>query len=122
MLFNKPCPECDSDADYDAANVYVSGADYYDINVTAENFYNVLLGDESNGPALKSDENSHVFVYYSGNGGTGWLSTPVYDLRYIFADELNNVLQQMRDKKMFKQLTFYVDADESPSMFSDLTD
>ena len=90
--------------------------------MTAQNFYNVLLGDDSNGPALKSNENSHVFLNFVDDGGIGLLGVPYYCGDYIYADELNNVLKLMHHKKMFKQLTFYVDACESGSMFPDLSD
>ena len=90
--------------------------------MTAQNFFNVLLGDDSNGPALKSNENSHVFVNFADHGGVGLLGVPYNCGDYIYADDLNNVLQQMHDKKMFKQLTFYVEACESGSMFPYLTD
>lgn len=89
--------------------------------MNAQNFYNVLLGDDSNGPALKSDENSHVFVNFADHGGAGLLGVPYGCGSYIYADDLNSVLQQMYDNKMFKQLTFYVEACESGSMFPSLT-
>jgi len=90
--------------------------------VTAQNFYNVLLGDDSNGPALKSDENSKVFVYYADHGGVGLLGVPNGNGDYIYADKLDSVLQTMSDNKMFKELTFYLEACESGSMFPNLTD
>ena len=123
QLFNKPITGSVSQAELEAANVYdSSNTDYKGYDVTAQNFYNVLLGDDSNGPALKSNENSHVFVNFADHGGVGLLGVPYYCGDYIYADELNNVLQQMHDKKMFKQLTFYVEACESGSMFPHLTD
>ena len=123
QLFNKPITGSVSQAELDAANVYdASYTDYKGYDVTAQNFYNVLLGDDSNGPALKSNENSHVFLNFADHGGVGLLGVPYYCGDYIYADELNNVLKQMHDKKMFKQLTFYVEACESGSMFPDLSD
>ena len=123
QLFNKPITGSVSQAELDAANVYdSSNTDYSGYDVTAQNFYNVLLGDDSNGPALKSNENSHVFLNFADHGGVGLLGVPYYCGDYIYADELNNVLKQMHDKKMFKQLTFYVEACEAGSMFPDLSD
>jgi legumain len=122
QLFNKPLSST-AQADIDAANVY--NADYIDYtgkNVTAQNFYNVLLGDDSNGPALKTDSESYVFVNFADHGGTGLLGVPYGCGSYIYADELNSVLQQMSDNNKFKQLTFYVEACESGSMFPNLTD
>jgi len=83
---------------------------------------NVLLGDDSNGPALKSDENSKVFVYFVDHGGAGLICTPKGSRDWIYADELDATLQTMSDKKMFKELTFYLEACESGSMFPNLTD
>ena len=123
MLFNYPIMGTVSQDFLRRSNVYdPSNIDYIGEDVTAQNFYNVLLGDDSNGPALKSNENSHVFVNFAGIGAVGVLGVPLRNGDYIYADELNNVLKQMHDKKMFKQLTFYVEACESGSMFPDLTD
>lgn len=82
----------------------------------------MLLGDDSNGPALKSDSNSKVFIYYADHGGRGLLGVPEGNGSYIYANKLNSVLQEMYDNKMFKELTFYVEACESGSMFPNLTD
>jgi len=102
QLFNKPLSST-AQADIEAANVYnASYIDYTGTDVNAQNFYNVLLGDDSNGPALKSDENSHVFVNFADHGGRGLLAVPYGCGSYIYADELNSVLQQMKDKNMFK--------------------
>ena len=118
QLFNKPTsPGTPGVNVYDQSEIDYSGSD-----VTAENFFNVLLGDDSNGPALKSDENSKVFVYYADHGGVGLLAVPYGNGGYIYADKLDEVLQTMSDNKMFAELTFYVEACESGSMFPNLTD
>ena len=80
----------------------------------------MLLGDDSNGPALKSDSTSKVFVYFADHGGAGLLGVPYGCGSYIYADELDEVLKEMYDNKMFKELTFYVEACESGSMFPNL--
>ena len=118
QLFNKP-----TDEGTPGVNVYdKSEIDYSGTDVNKENFLNVLLGDDSNGPALKSDENSKVFVYFVDHGGAGLICTPQGSSDWIYADELDATLQQMSDKKMFKELTFYLEACESGSMFPNLTD
>jgi len=118
QLYNKPTAK-----GVEGVNVYdKSEIDYSGSDVTAEQFYKVLSGDDSNGPALKSDENSKVFVYYADHGGVGLLGVPYGNGSYIYADKLNEVLQTMSDKKMFKELTFYLEACESGSMFPNLTD
>ena len=118
QLFNKP-----TSRGVAGVNVYdKSEIDYSGSAVTAQNFYNVLLGDDSNGPALKSDENSKVFVYFADHGGRGLICVPGGNGSYIYADELDSVLQKMSDNKMFKELTFYLESCESGSMFPNLTD
>lgn len=85
QLFNKP-----TEAGTPGVNVYdKTEIDYSGADVTAQNFYNVLLGDDSNGPALKSDENSKVFVYYADHGGAGILGVPTGNGAYIYADQLD---------------------------------
>ena len=88
QIFNHP-----TDAGTPGVNVYdKTEIDYSGAAVTAQNFYNVLLGDDSNGPALKSDENSKVFVFYADHGGVGLLGVPNGNGNYIYADELDSVL------------------------------
>ena len=101
QLFNKPMSST-AQADIDAANVYTEDQiDYTGTAVNKENFFNVLLGDDSNGPALKSDKDSKVFVYFVDHGGAGLIYTPQGSSDWIYADELDDVLQQMSDNKMF---------------------
>ena len=122
QLFNKPLSST-AQADIDAANVYVENQiDYTGTEVNKQNFFNVLLGDDSNGPALKSDKDSKVFVYFVDHGGAGLICTPQGSSDWIYADELDDVLQQMSDNNMFGELTFYLEACESGSMFPNLTD
>ena len=121
QIFNKPLSST-AQADIDAANVYdASHIDYRGTSVTAANFYKVLKGDDSAGPALKSNTNSHVFVNFADHGGSGLLGVPYGCGPYIYADDLDNTLQWMKDNGMFKQLTFYVEACESGSIFPTLT-
>ena len=81
----------------------------------------MLLGDTTNGPALKSDENSKVFVYFADHGGSGLLGVPYGCGPYIYADDLDSTLKQMSEKKMFKELTFYVEACEAGTVFPSLS-
>ncbi len=93
QLFNKP-----TDAGTPGVNVYdQSEIDYSGSAVNKQNFFNVLLGDDSNGPALKSDENSKVFVYFVDHGGAGLICTPQGSQDWIYADELDSTLQTMKD-------------------------
>ena len=60
-LFNWPdAPNC-----YDAPQI-----DYKGEMANAENFLSVLKGnkDRASGPVLETDENSIIFIFYSGEG------------------------------------------------------
>ena len=87
--------------------------------MTWTNLKKVLLGDTSApGPVLKTDLNSRIFVYYADHGGAGVIGTPTGD--FIYADELDQTLQQMKDTGLFHELVFYLEACESGSMFPNL--
>ena len=118
QLFNEP-----TEAGTPGTNVYdQTEIDYSGSQVNKTNFFNVLLGDDSNGPALKSDENSRVFVYFVDHGGAGVICTPGSSADWIYADELNTTLKQMKTNGMFKELVFYLETCESGSMFPNITE
>lgn len=48
------------------------------------------------------------------------ICTPQRSKQWIYADELDSTLKQMQEKKMFKELTFYLESCESGSMFPNL--
>ena len=97
-----------------------SEIDYQGTQVNKDNFFKVLLGDTSApGPVLKSDTSSRVFVYFADHGGSDLICTPSGP--WIYADELDSTLQSMKNKGMFKELVFYMEACESGSMFPNLT-
>lgn len=103
-------------------NVYdASVVDYKGMNVTAEKFLAVLTGDAATagGRVLESTEESMVFVYYTDHGAPNLVAFPSGG--YLYADKLNTAFETMKSKKMFKQLTFYMEACESGSMFPSLT-
>merc|ERR1712232_390853 len=87
-----------------------------------DNFIKVLTGDSSApGPVLKSKSNDHVFVYFADHGGVGILGVPFGAAGgYIHAADVNNALQKMYSKGMYKELLFYVEACESGSIFQGL--
>lgn len=101
---------------YDASVV-----DYKGHDVTAEKFLAVLTGDSATagGRVLESNENSKVFVYYTDHGAPNLVAFPTGN--YLYADKLNDAFETMKDKKMFSELTFYMEACESGSMFPSLT-
>ena len=109
----------------DGPNVYdASVVDYKGEQVSIKNFLAVLTGDEktTGGKVLKSTEESNVFVYYADHGAPGIICLPA-DSRCdkLYADQLNDAFETMKSKKMFKQMTFYMEACESGSMFPHLT-
>lgn len=115
QLYNRPCTGQGDCRDV-RANVTV---DYKGSQVTAANMLKVLQGESiDGGKKLASTENDEVFVFYVDHGGPGILGTPVPP--YLYAKDLLATLQQMHDTKMFKQLTFYVEACESGSIFANL--
>ena len=103
-------------------NVYDANAiDYKGTDVTAEKFLAVLTGDAATagGPVLQSNENSKVFVYYTDHGAPNLVAFPSGG--YLYADKLQAAFETMKTNKMFSELTFYMEACESGSMFPDLT-
>ena len=120
QLFNSPVPIGAAEDEINSANVYdADRIDYTGKDVTKENFFKVLLGDESApGPVLKSTENDRVFIFYVDHGGVGLICTPENTSKnWIYADELDATLKTMKDKGMFKELVFYLETCESGSMF-----
>jgi len=106
----------------DGPNVYNPDVvDYKGKDVTAEKFLAVLTGDAATagGRVLQSNENSKVFVYYTDHGAPNLVAFPSGG--YLYADKLNDAFETMKANKMFDELTFYMEACESGSMFPSLT-
>ena len=76
-----------------------------------------MIGDDSNGhdKVLKSNENSKIFFYYADHGAQGILGTPVGD--YLYADDLHKAIKIMHERNMYKEMTMYIEACESGSIF-----
>ncbi|KAL6556659.1 hypothetical protein OROGR_005947 [Orobanche gracilis] len=97
--------------------------DYVGDEVTAHNFYAVLLGNKTSltggsGKVVDSGPNDYIFVYYSDHGGPGVLGMP--NSHYIYADDLINVLKMKHASGTYKSLVFYLEACESGSIFEGL--
>ena len=97
--------------------------------VTPKKLLQVLTGDAENakGPVLKSDENSEIFFYFADHGAPGLVAMPCGNLApnclwggYLYADQLLDAFKTMKEKKMYKQMTVYMEACESGSMFTKL--
>jgi len=103
----------------DGPDVYIGSdkIDYKGADCTAAKFYAVLLGDKAKagGKVLESTEDDNVFIFYNDHGSSGLICFPVGP--YAYADEMSKVMTQMYQKKMYKNLVFYVEACYSGSMF-----
>jgi legumain len=93
--------------------------DYEGKDVTPKMFLNVLTGDETLKAAgkkvLGSGPNDHVFVFFSDHGAPGLIAFPN---GMLYANDLSKGLHEMYEKNMYRQMTLYVEACESGSMFS----
>ena len=108
-IFNKPG---DPGKDvYAGCKIDYSGSD-----VTPETFTKVLTGEATNtgsGKVLKSGANDKVFVNFVDHGGVGIIGFPRTTMS---AKELTAAFTKMHKKKMYSELTFYLEACESGSM------
>mmetsp|Transcript_89049 Transcript_89049/g.157742 ORF Transcript_89049/g.157742 Transcript_89049/m.157742 type:complete len:491 (+) Transcript_89049:91-1563(+) len=97
--------------------------DYRGKQVTAELFLNVITGNTSGVPAggkvLKSTASDRVFLNFVDHGGVGLVSFPHGP--FLHAMALHKALTAMKQKKMYKELVFYMEACESGSMFPQLS-
>ena len=100
--------------------------DYYAEDVTPENYLAVLEGDadainakdpRTTKKVLTTTEEDNVFLYFSDHGSDGLISFPN---KYLYADELFAALNIMYEKKMYKELVFYVEACYSGSLFRNI--
>jgi legumain len=113
-LFNKQ----NGDDVYKGCNIDIKGED-----VTKDNFLAVMMGDlskltlsnpNSTARVLHSDSNSRVFLYFSDHGAPGHVMFPSTAL---YADELNQTLQEMHSAQKYKEMFIFLEACESGSMF-----
>ena len=106
----------------DGPNVYEGIIiDYTDNKVNPENYLSVLRGDTQNGKlkkVLNSTENDNIFLYFSDHGIAGALVFP--QSQFLYADELEETFKIMKDKKMYKNIIFYLESCYSGSMFNNI--
>ena len=77
----------------------------------------ILKGDSAalkGKKALKSNENSKVFVNFVDHGAPGLIAFPS---SYLYANDFNSTITHMYENKMYEQLVLYIEACESGSMF-----
>ena len=91
--------------------------DYTRENVTAEKFLAVLTGntDIAKGKVLNTTKNDTIFAYFSDHGGTELICFPTGPP--LYALDLANAFQIMKEKQMFAKFVFYLESCESGSMF-----
>ncbi|MCO5553902.1 hypothetical protein L7F22_007428 [Adiantum nelumboides] len=96
--------------------------DYRGYEVTVENFLRVLTGRHDSAvprsKRLLSDEGSHVLLYMTGHGGDQFLK--FQDSEEIQSHDLADAIEQMREKKRFKELLVMVDTCQAATLYSQL--
>uniref|UniRef100_A0A914HNS0 legumain n=1 Tax=Globodera rostochiensis TaxID=31243 RepID=A0A914HNS0_GLORO len=100
--------------------------DYRGDEVTPANLKAVLLGNEGavdGKRVLKSTDKDKVFVYFSDHGAFGLIAFPYvrHQENILTVKDLTQTLQRMHAKRMYDELTFYLEACESGSMFDQKT-
>ena len=107
----------------DDARDYYEGLviDYRQDDLTKQAVFNCLLGieDGSGKKVLKSTSEDRVFINYYDHGGPNYIC--LINER-IKKDELQDVLKQMHEKKMYKELVFYLEACDSATMMEGFPD
>jgi legumain len=106
-LFNKK----DGHDVYDGCKI-----DYRGEDVTPTKFLSILRG-EGDGKTLKSDENSKVFINFADHGAPGLIAFPNDEL---YARDFHKTLHEMHSAKKYGEMTIYIEACESGSMFQDI--
>ncbi|KAK0410688.1 hypothetical protein QR680_005275 [Steinernema hermaphroditum] len=96
--------------------------DYKGNNVTPANFLAILQGQKDkvkggNGRVIESTKNDKIFVYFSDHGAVGLIAFPT---QMLTVKQLNDALKEMHAKQKYKELTFYLEACESGSMFENI--
>ncbi|KAI6192660.1 Legumain [Aphelenchoides fujianensis] len=93
--------------------------DYRGESVTPQNFLAILQGQKDkvkggNGRVLKTSKSSRIFVYFADHGAPGSIAFPS---SVLTVKQLNTALKDMHKNERYSQLTFYLEACESGSMF-----
>lgn len=96
--------------------------DYRGYEVTVENFLRVLTGRHDSAvprsKRLLSDQGSHILLYMTGHGGDQFLK--FQDSEEIQSHDLADAIEQMREKKRFKELLVMVDTCQAATLYSHL--
>lgn len=96
--------------------------DYRGYEVTVENFLRVLTGRHDSAvprsKRLLSDEGSHILLYMTGHGGDQFLK--FQDSEEIQSHDLADAIEQMKEKRRFKELLVMVDTCQAATLYSQL--
>jgi len=91
--------------------------------VSSETFIKILSGNDmsgiGSGKTLKSGPNDNVFVFFDDHGSQGSICFP--SRCDLDASKMQSLLNTMSEKKLFKNLVFYVEACFAGSVFYKLT-
>ncbi|KAI6237985.1 Legumain 1 [Aphelenchoides besseyi] len=98
--------------------------DYSNNEVNSTNFLAVIKGDENalnctscTRRVLKTTESDRIFIYHEGHGDDGVLYFSEDWVDVLTVKELNSALTSMQQEKKFNQLSMFVMACYSSSMF-----
>lgn len=92
--------------------------DYIAKQASTKNLVNVLSGNPTtggSGKTLRSTADDNVFVFYDDHGNSGIIGMPTGELFHDY--DLATAFKAMEEKKMFKNLIFFMSACYSGSMF-----
>ncbi|KAK9705602.1 hypothetical protein RND81_07G069600 [Saponaria officinalis] len=96
--------------------------DYRGYEVTVENFLRVLTGSHENAAPrskrLLSDEGSHILLYMTGHGGDDFLK--FQDSEELQSHDLADAVNQMKEKRRFKELLIMVDTCQAATLSNQL--
>lgn len=98
--------------------------DYTHLDVTPQNFLNILTGDAESmqgigsGKVIASEANDYVFVNFADHGESGGIAFPNDDI--LHASDLFRDLKNMYDQKKYAQMLLYIEACYAGSMFENI--
>lgn len=83
--------------------------DYRGEDVTVQSFVRVLLGRQvqPHQPVLHTNADSNILIYLTGHGGDQFFK--FQDIEEITADEIAATLQELHDKRKYKQILLVAD-------------
>jgi len=98
--------------------------DYTHLDVTPQNFLNILTGDAEemqgigSGKVIASEAGDYVFVNFADHGESGGIAFPNDDI--LHASDLFRDLKNMYQQKKYSQMLLYIEACYAGSMFENI--